>query len=196
MARTTVHEIGHWLGLRHIWGDAICGDDRIADTPPQLDKNFGCPSFPHRPNNTCGSDANGEMYMNYMDYVDDGCMTSFSKGQVKVMQEVMNTERFELSRSDKCDASVGINTPENSKKYFHIINNINEGNYNINLSPEIYNTPMLVYITDIRGKVVYTKNESYSTAINIDISNESEGMYFIHLKHKNFEATSKVMKTN
>jgi hypothetical protein len=55
---------------------------------------------------------------------------------------------------------------------------------------------MLVYITDIRGKVVYTKNESYSTAINIDISNESEGMYFIHLKHKNFEATSKVMKTN
>ena len=45
--RTTTHEIGHWLGLKHLWGDAVCGDDDIADTPPQQTNNSGCPLFPH-----------------------------------------------------------------------------------------------------------------------------------------------------
>lgn len=74
--RTATHEVGHWLNLRHIWGDANCGNDLVNDTPTQQTANFGCPSFPHR---TCNN--NGDMSMNYMDYTDDACMYMFSVGQ-------------------------------------------------------------------------------------------------------------------
>ena len=76
--RTVTHEVGHWLNLRHIWGDASCGNDLVADTPTQQTSNFGCPSFPHV---TCSNGPNGDMFMNYMDYTDDLCMVMFSEGQ-------------------------------------------------------------------------------------------------------------------
>ncbi|ARK13416.1 zinc metalloprotease [Fibrella sp. ES10-3-2-2] len=76
--RTATHEVGHWLNLRHIWGDATCGNDQVADTPTQQTANYGCPSFPHV---TCGNGTNGDMFMNYMDYTDDKCMYMFSNGQ-------------------------------------------------------------------------------------------------------------------
>ncbi|WP_375446875.1 zinc metalloprotease [uncultured Fibrella sp.] len=76
--RTATHEIGHWLNLRHIWGDANCGSDLVADTPTQQTSNFGCPSFPHV---TCGNGPNGDLFMNYMDYTDDPCMYMFTNGQ-------------------------------------------------------------------------------------------------------------------
>lgn len=76
--RTATHEIGHWLNLRHVSGDAFCGDDFVADTPTQQEQNFGCPAFPHR---TCGNTTNGDMFMNYMDFTDDPCMNAFSNGQ-------------------------------------------------------------------------------------------------------------------
>lgn len=76
--RTATHEIGHWLNLRHIWGDASCGNDMVADTPTQQTANYGCPTFPHV---TCGNGANGDQFMNYMDYTDDACMFMFTAGQ-------------------------------------------------------------------------------------------------------------------
>lgn len=76
--RTATHEIGHWLNLRHIWGDASCGNDLVADTPTQQTSNFGCPIFPHV---TCGNGPNGDLFMNYMDYTDDACMYMFTNGQ-------------------------------------------------------------------------------------------------------------------
>lgn len=76
--RTTTHEVGHWMNLRHIWGDATCGDDLVGDTPKHTTANFGCPEFPHY--NDCGDHAI-EMTMNYMDYTDDACMFMFSNGQ-------------------------------------------------------------------------------------------------------------------
>ena len=76
--RTATHEVGHWLNLRHIWGDASCGNDQVADTPTQQTSNYGCPSFPHV---TCSNGPNGDMFMNYMDYTDDACMYMFSTGQ-------------------------------------------------------------------------------------------------------------------
>ena len=76
--RTATHEVGHWLNLRHIWGDAGCGNDLVADTPTQSTSNFGCPAFPRK---TCGNTTNGDMFMNYMDYTDDLCMVMFSAGQ-------------------------------------------------------------------------------------------------------------------
>ncbi len=76
--RTATHEVGHWMNLRHIWGDANCGNDLVSDTPTQQADNNGCPTFPRR---TCGNTTNGDQFMNYMDYVNDQCMNMFSNGQ-------------------------------------------------------------------------------------------------------------------
>jgi hypothetical protein len=76
--RTATHEIGHWLNLRHIWGDATCGNDQVGDTPLHNAANYGCPAAGHR--STC-TGTPIEMTMNYMDYTDDACMYMFSQGQ-------------------------------------------------------------------------------------------------------------------
>ncbi len=84
--RTLTHEIGHFFELDHIWGiDPGCStDDGIADTPPQEDANYFCPSYPKQ---NCTNSAGGEMFMNYMDYVNDGCMHLFTHGQVARMRQ-------------------------------------------------------------------------------------------------------------
>lgn len=76
--RTTTHEVGHWLNLRHIWGDATCGSDLVSDTPTHNAANYGCPAYPHL--STCAGTPI-EMTMNYMDYTDDPCMYMFTNGQ-------------------------------------------------------------------------------------------------------------------
>ena len=78
LGRTGTHEVGHWLNLRHIWGDATCGNDFVGDTPLHNTANYGCPAQPHF--STC-SGSPREMTMNYMDYTDDRCMYMFSIGQ-------------------------------------------------------------------------------------------------------------------
>ncbi len=76
--RTATHEVGHWLNLRHIWGDATCGSDLVSDTPTHNTANYGCPTAGHK--STC-TGTPIEMTMNYMDYTDDACMYMFSAGQ-------------------------------------------------------------------------------------------------------------------
>ncbi len=108
--RIFAHEVGHWLGLRHIWGDVnapTCGDDFCADTPPQDDNNSGsCPSYPHRPNNQCGSGTDGEMFGNYMGYVNAACMNIFSLDQKARMIAVLNNadRRGILATSNVCQS--------------------------------------------------------------------------------------------
>lgn len=101
--RTMTHEIGHWLGLRHIWGDENCGTDYCADTPTHHDANYGCPSpIPM----SCDSPAVPEMVQNYMDYTDDSCMNIFTQNQKDRIITVMNNSirRKELKTSTKADA--------------------------------------------------------------------------------------------
>ena len=88
LGRTATHEIGHWLNLRHIWGDTRCGTDYVDDTPFHTTYNFGCPQFPKY--NTCSTNE-VEMTMNYMDYTDDPCMYMFSNGQKGRMLAVFTT---------------------------------------------------------------------------------------------------------
>ncbi len=78
LGRTATHEVGHWLNLRHIWGDATCGSDLVSDTPTHNTANYGIPSFPHY--STCTGNPI-EMTMNFMDYTDDAGMYMFSNGQ-------------------------------------------------------------------------------------------------------------------
>lgn len=81
--RTAVHEVGHWLGLRHIWGDAYCGDDLIGDTPTQGNFTSGCPSGIR---STCNNGPAGDMYMNYMDLTGGNCTNLFTNGQKERMR--------------------------------------------------------------------------------------------------------------
>jgi hypothetical protein len=88
LGRTATHEVGHWLNLRHIWGDTedCSGSDFVPDTPNAAGPNFNKPAFPHV---TCGNGPTGDMFMNYMDYVDDDAMFMFTPGQVARMQAVL-----------------------------------------------------------------------------------------------------------
>jgi hypothetical protein len=87
MGKTAVHEVGHWLNLRHIWGDESCGDDFVHDTPKQSWYNVGCPTSSRI---TCGNGPNGDMYMNYMDFTDDDCMNLFTLGQKNRMRALFS----------------------------------------------------------------------------------------------------------
>jgi hypothetical protein len=78
LGRTASHEVGHWMNLRHIWGDASCGNDLVSDTPVHKTANFGVPVYPYV--STCLPTHN-EMTMNYMDYTDDRGMYMFTNGQ-------------------------------------------------------------------------------------------------------------------
>ena len=81
--RTATHEVGHYLNLRHIWGDGRCRqDDFVTDTPSSDGPNYGCPSFPTVNCKTT------DMTMNYMDYTDDACMYMFTDGQRNRMRAI------------------------------------------------------------------------------------------------------------
>lgn len=82
--RTAVHEVGHWLGLKHIWGDTYCGDDGIADTPNQSGFTSSCPTGIRK--SSCSTNAAGDMYMNYMDFTYDACLNLFTLGQKERMR--------------------------------------------------------------------------------------------------------------
>ena len=102
--RTLVHESGHWLGLRHINGDANCATDYVNDTPTQDILHGGCiPPSPGYHVNICGAGTspNGEMTFNYMDYTDDACMFMWSVDQKTRMQQAMvqGTYRNQLTAS-------------------------------------------------------------------------------------------------
>lgn len=109
--RTATHEVAHWMGLKHIWGDDDCGDDGVDDTPRQRSYNFNCPSFPRY--TPCSPNANGDMYMNYMDLTSDACMNMFTYGQKNKMRAMfaLGGLRNSILRSYQCDASLATAGP-------------------------------------------------------------------------------------
>ena len=194
LGRTTTHEIGHCLNLRHIWGDANCGSDGVSDTPTQQTSNSKCPAFPHV---TCSNGPNGDMFMNYMDYSDDACMNMFTVGQTTRMLATINNAPYNvLKTSDGCTPpiSTGVISITTDNKV-SIYPNPNEGIFNVsfNLNEQIGHS---LEIRNVLGQVVYkeeisTLNGNYSKAI--DIQKFGRGTYTILIVNEHRIMSSKIL---
>lgn len=116
LGRTVTHEMGHYFNLEHVWGEngGCTDDDFVSDTPNQDDESGGCPTFPLTDNCTTGGD--GIMFCNYLDYVDDDCMTMFSKGQKVRMLAALNGPRAALLTNQVCGATASIHDTQSSLK--------------------------------------------------------------------------------
>lgn len=107
LGRTATHEIGHWMNLYHIWGDdgtGCLGSDHVDDTPNQAGYNSNCPTFPKI---SCNNGPNGDMFMNYMDYGYDNCMTIFTEGQKARMSACFapGGARWNILSSNGCNTN-------------------------------------------------------------------------------------------
>ncbi len=92
--RTSSHEIGHWVGLRHIWGDGTCATDYCNDTPPASASNFNSPVYPLKVGSCNGNSPNGEMFTNIMDYSDDPIKFMFTTDQATRIQGAMSSSPY------------------------------------------------------------------------------------------------------
>lgn len=116
--RTVTHEVGHYLNLLHLWGrtESNCSDDDfVDDTPLQRDPFRGCPTFPQV------SCSNRAMFMNFMDYTDDACMTCFTIGQRERMLASIQTYRAALLQADGCNGRVNVQRPLAMADHFESI---------------------------------------------------------------------------
>ncbi len=182
--RTLVHEMGHYLGLLHMWGfnENDCDeDDQVSDTPSTFAPNYGCPAHPQF---TCGS---ADMFMNYMDYVDDNCMFMFTQGQKNIMQGVVNNQRSSLLSNQDAICGTSVSTSEEIalEKSLDLYPNPCNGYINVNksaddeiISYQIYSlSGMLVQQTDRLGS---TTNDIFE----ISTSSLSNGAYVVRFETK------------
>ena len=177
--RTATHEVGHYLGLAHVFGpennlSGCQNDDGISDTPNCENAYFGCPSFPR---SSCNS---VDMFMNYMDYVDDDCMNLFTFGQSNVMNSVLNIARSSLiNNADNvlpvvdADWSAAIDFfPNPASNYF-----------SIQIATDLGKSPITIRLMNTNGQVLQTifnfDNE------RIDVSNLENGLYFVEIQVEN-----------
>jgi hypothetical protein len=175
MGRTAVHETGHWLGLRHLWGDINCGDDLVDDTPRQGNYNIGCPSGIRV---TCNNEPTGDMYMNYMDYTNDACINIFTEGQKTRMRTLFEEEgpRYSILLSSGLQNPLFNESPlpEESPRW---------------LQPRLYPNPatnelILDIAYDARwiGKTISIVNASGQLVMQVPISSKIQNINISHLK--------------
>lgn len=172
--RTTTHEVGHYLGLRHIWGDGDCTmDDGIADTPdasdssqPQDGTTPTCETLHMK--NTC-TEASGpelpDMIENYMDYSRESCMNMFSLGQINMMRSMLEGPRAELVGLQASTGDIAVQSPlifPNPTS-----NSISIDNINGNAKVSLYNNSGI-----LMAKFNYEAGKQYS------ISELNAGLYY------------------
>ncbi len=189
--RTATHEVGHWLNLIHIWGDQICGDDKVADTAPAVDENKFCPVFPQRPNNKCGSDANGEMYMNYMDYVEDSCMAMFTAGQTARMNAAINMFRSSLLNSKACTIT-SLHEDNKSSLVISVFPNPNSGIFTCSINQTLSSNSALSLYNSLGIEMKKQQVIAYGD-IKFNFAEMPSGIYYLMLKDKSKSIIQKVI---
>lgn len=174
--RTATHEVGHWLNLRHIWGDSNCGNDFVSDTPLHTTANYGCPAYPSNATNCSGSPV--MMTMNYMDYTNDACMYLFTIGQGTRMNTCMTTTRASLISSLGC-TPVGLSEPQSLGIF--IYPNPTEGTLYIE-NMNNYGESAVVRILNSLGQVAATFELSdFSGTNSVDLSSLENGVYMVEV---------------
>ncbi|RYZ40475.1 MAG: T9SS type A sorting domain-containing protein [Sphingobacteriales bacterium] len=180
--KTAVHEIGHYFGLRHIWGDSFCGDDWVDDTPKQASFTPGCPSGVRQ---SCSNGKNGDMYMNFMDLTQDACINLFTEGQKERI-------RFLFVRGESRHSllsSKGLSAPTNSQPRppeevppvvgeFRLYPNPATNEILLDLSYDIRWMGRPIRITNIQGQAVIQVTVN-AKVMKIDISRLTPGLYFL-----------------
>lgn len=183
--RTLVHEMGHYLGLQHLWGAALgdCSeDDGIADTPVQDGPYYGCPAYPTR---SCG---NNNMFMNFMDYVDDFCMQLFTEGQAITMLKTLNDFRPGLLTQD---ASCGPDTGPVALSGINYLWNASASMLTLQLN-HIPDRLLYVEVSNVLGQRVYRNQWDRTTTHEINTNNWIAGIYLVNLRYNKEKRTIKL----
>ncbi len=189
--RTATHEIGHYFGLEHPWGNdgSSCGSaansDGVADTPATDNPHYDCPTFPTNVN-TCTTSANGAMFMNFMDYVNDNCMAFFTTGQKTIVNNAVNVIRVSLLSSP----ALAVNNFEAFKSILIYPNPVAK-NFTIE-SPQVEIDEVEIFNTV--GQLVKTQKLSQTNNI-INIEEFESGTYYLRIYNQGqFLKSDKVIK--
>ena len=194
--RTAVHEIGHWLGLRHLWGDEDCGDDGVADTPKQETFTNGCPSGVRI---TCNNAPYGDMYMDYMDFTNDACLVMFTKGQKQKMRALFEPggarSSVLLSNALGSPVSEEMPLPDLPPRwlYVKIYPDPASTELNINVESDTRWVGKELQVINITGQVQIRKTISSKTQ-KLDISQLKPGLYFIRVEKQGEKIMEKFIK--
>jgi hypothetical protein len=190
LGKTAVHEVGHWLGLKHLWGDENCGDDGVSDTPKQASYTSGCPSTIRI---TCGNGPNGDMYMNYMDFTSDVCMNLFTNGQKARMRALFGTGGFRnaILSSKGLDQPLIFESPlpETDPQWLHpqLYPNPASSNITLDLAYDSRWIGKMIQIVNLQGQIVL-QVQITSKIQQIDINKLQAGIYILAAKKEDGES--------
>jgi hypothetical protein len=179
--RTLTHEIGHWLGLIHVWGDEYCGDDFCNDTPPTESGNLTIRCTPRYSN--CKGTRTLNMIENFMDYTADSCMNIFTAGQKSRVRAILEISK----RRKRLIANAEFNLPQVDKLIVKVLENPNSTDY---LQFQILLNAFSSFnfeVFDAAGRQIISETYLDSPSRLIQIPKTSLGRGIYHLRVKSGE---------